>query len=98
MFPVEKIRIDGAVSEFQLVAESGNTVTRTFCGGCGSPLFGRNTGMDGMMTVCVGTLDDPDAMAPQVVVFARSRARWDALDPTLPAFPAQPAWKPGDGP
>ncbi|MEX2209255.1 MAG: hypothetical protein WEF50_23810 [Myxococcota bacterium] len=26
----------------------------------------------------------------------RSRADWDALDPSLPAFPAQPAWRPGD--
>jgi len=50
-----------------------------------------------MMTVSVGTLDDPDAVSPQVVVFTRSRARWEALDAALPAFPAQPAWKPEDG-
>lgn len=97
MFPVERIRIAGAVSEFQLHAESGNTVTRTFCGSCGSPLFGRNTGMASAMTVCVGTLDDPGALTPQVTIFARSRRHWDAFDPDLPTFEAQPAWKPGDG-
>lgn len=97
MFPVEGIRIAGAVSEFRLHAESGNAVTRTFCGGCGSPLFGRNTGMAGVMTVCVGTLDDPGAVTPQVTVFARSRNAWDAVETGLPTFDAQPAWKPGDG-
>jgi hypothetical protein len=97
MFPVAQIRVEGELSEFQLVAESGNTVTRSFCGGCGSPLFGRNTGMAGVMTVCVGTLDDPAAVTPQLTVFARSRNHWDAFDSGLPTYEAQPAWKPRDG-
>jgi hypothetical protein len=94
MFPVERIRVRGEPSEFRLVADSGNTVTRSFCGACGSPLFGRNTGMAGVMTVCVGTLDDPGAVTPQVTVFARSRNPWDAFDPGLPSYEAQPSGKP----
>jgi hypothetical protein len=97
MFPVAQIRIDGSVSEFELVADSGHTVTRTFCGACGSPLFGRNTAMTEMMTVCVGTLDEPGAVTPQVAIFARSRNAWDPVAAGLPSFDAQPAWKPGDG-
>jgi len=94
MFPVQRIRVRGEPSEFRLAADSGNTVTRSFCGACGSPLFGRNTGMEGVMTVCVGTLDDPGAVTPQVTVFARSRNHWDAFDAALPTYEAQPSWKP----
>jgi hypothetical protein len=49
------------------------------------------------MTVTVGTLDDPDSVIPQVVIFARSRRRWDLMDGTLATFDTQPDWKPEDG-
>jgi hypothetical protein len=97
MFPAGAIRVQGAVSEYRLTSASGSEVTRTFCPTCGSPLFGQNTRMPGFMTVMAGTLDDPDSVAPQVVIFARSRRRWDAMDPALPTFETQPSWKPDDG-
>jgi len=56
-----------------------------------------NTGMPGLMTVCVGTLDNSEALIPQVAVFARARRGWDAMDPALPTFEDQPSWKPSDG-
>jgi hypothetical protein len=97
MFPSAAVRVVGDVAEHSLVAESGTTVTRTFCPKCASPLFGRNTGMAGVMTVSVGTLDDPDALSPQVAIFARTRPRWDVMDGSLPTFESQPRWKPEDG-
>jgi hypothetical protein len=53
--------------------------------------------MPGFVTISVGTLDDPDGVVPQVVVFTRSRRRWDLVDVALPSFEAQPKWKPEDG-
>jgi hypothetical protein len=97
MFPADKILIRGDVSEFRLESEAGSVVTRTFCPKCGSPLFGRNTRMAGFMTVTAGTLDDPNSLEPQVVVFARTRRDWDMMDGALPTFDTQPAWKPEDG-
>ncbi|MEO7093090.1 MAG: GFA family protein, partial [Polyangiales bacterium] len=61
-------------------------VTRSFCPTCGSQLFGRNTGMAGFTTVAAGTLDDPDLVVPQVVVFARTKRRWDPSDAALPTY------------
>ena len=97
MFPVSAIQIHGAVSEFQIASNTDSVVTRSFCPTCGSPLFGRNTGMAGFTTVAVGTLDDPDLVVPQVVVFARTKRRWDSTDAVLPTFDTQPDWKPADG-
>ena len=97
MFAADAIRLSGPSKAYDLTAESGATVTRLFCGDCGSPLFGRNSGMPGVMTVTLGTLDDPAGLEPQVAVFARSRHGWDVMDPALPSFPTQPAWKPEAG-
>jgi hypothetical protein len=97
MFPANKLAVRGEVAEFRLRSEAANAVTRTFCPRCGSPLFGQNSGMDGFVTVSVGTLDDPNGVVPQVVVFARSRRHWDAMGASLPAFDTQPDWRPEDG-
>ena len=97
MFPEEQISVAGKMSEYKSLAESGSTVSHLFCSTCSTRLFGKNTGMPGVMTVAVGTLSDPDAVEPQVAVFARSRAHWDAVDARVQSFDAQPASKPEDG-
>jgi hypothetical protein len=97
MFAEPAVRLSGRVGAFELVSEAGNTVTRLFCATCGSPLFGKNTGMPGFMTVMAGTLDKPDDLVPQVAIFARSRRTWDVIDTELATFDAQPAWQPADG-
>ena len=94
MFSEEGVTLAGTPATFTLTGDSGATVTRLFCGTCGSPLFGKNTGMPGFMTVSLGTLDAPDALRPQAAIFARTRRGWDVMDPSLPTFDAQPGWKP----
>lgn len=94
MFPEAAVRIAGTPKIYELTSEAGNIVTRLFCGDCGSPLFGRNTGMPGFMTVTAGTLDSSDDLRPQVSVFRRSLRSWDSVDPGIPSFDAQPGWKP----
>jgi hypothetical protein len=96
MFAADKFKVRGDVSEFRLDSETGSIVTRTFCPRCGSPLFGRNSRMTGFVTVSVGTLEDPNSVTPQVVIFDRSRRQWDSIDGHLPTFEAQPRWKPED--
>lgn len=94
MFAQEGVRLVGPVASYDLASESGATVTRLFCGTCGSPLFGRNTDMPGFMTVTLGTLDDTDGLTPQVAIFARTRRGWDVMDPSLATYAAQPEWDP----
>ena len=98
MFPVDKFRVTGRVAEYKLKSHSGNEVTRVFCPSCGSPVFGRNTGMMGFLTITLGTLDDSSDLEPEVTIFARNRKPWDAMDEDLLTFEAQPGWKPQDNP
>ncbi|MEP9356367.1 GFA family protein [Xanthobacter sp. KR7-65] len=97
MFAEAGIRISGSPSTYSLTSAAGNTVTRFFCGACGSPLFGRNTGMPGYMTVMMGTLEQSDHLAPQVAIFTRTKRSWDAENDAVQAFETQPAWTPKDG-
>jgi hypothetical protein len=97
MFEEAGVTIAGEPATYELVSDAGNTVTRIFCSACGSPLFGKNTGMPGVMTVSVGTLDQADDLTPQVTIFGRTRRHWDAMDPTVQTFDGQPAWKPPSG-
>lgn len=96
MFPEASVTLHGKPAAFSLTSESGNTVTRLFCGSCGAPLFGKNTGMPGFITVSVGTIDAPDRLTPQVAVFTRSRRPWDIVDADVASFEAQPSWNPSN--
>jgi hypothetical protein len=96
MFPESGVRLRGDPASFEMVSENGNRVTRLFCGTCGSPLFGLNTGMPGFMTVSLGTLEPPDMLVPQVAIFTRTRRAWDVVDASVASFESQPNWKPTD--
>lgn len=90
MFPKAAIKMTGTTQEHQRKADSGNTVTRGFCPTCGSPIYGKTTGMPDGMAIHVGSLDDPGAFAPQFVVYTASGRGWDKLDPALPTFERMP--------
>ncbi len=89
-YPEGSFKIEGDLATYSSPADSGGTVTRSFCPTCGSRLFGQSTGMEGARAIMVGTLDDPSAFEPNFIVFARSRNGWDHMDGTLPAFEAMP--------
>lgn len=94
MFPDDRFRLTGRVAEFRYESDNGNQVARHFCPVCGSPVYGRNSGTTGYVTVTLGTVDDSSGFDPQVTVFARNRNVWDHVDEGLVTFEAQPDWKP----
>ena len=46
------------------------------------------------VNVAACTLDEPDALEPEVTVFTRARCLWNPIDPSLPDCEAQPSRKP----
>jgi hypothetical protein len=89
-FPKDAVKVSGEVKTYDHTADSGATVTTSFCANCGSPLLGRSSGMPDMVTVRATSLDDPNAFQPQMVVYTRSARTWDQVPPGLPAFEAMP--------
>ena len=83
--------VQGQVADYNWTADSGGTVTTSFCPHCGSPLFGKSTTTPGLEMVRAGALDDPSLYVPQMMIYAKRRHAWVQHDDRLPAFEAMPA-------
>jgi hypothetical protein len=94
--PADALKLTGTPRFYESKADSGNTVRRSFCPTCGSPVAGASSGMPGMTTIPAGSLDDPGLFKPQFVVYTSRGHAWDLVDPTLPSFPKMPP-RPGGG-
>jgi hypothetical protein len=86
----EGVRLTGAMSSYRRPAASGNIVERFFCPGCGAPIHSTNLAMPGMVFLRASSLDDPDQVTPQMVVYASRAPKWDMMDTALPAYPEFP--------
>ena len=75
---------------FELTADSGQTTTRAFCPECGSRLFGQPGSRPDIVTIRVGSLDDPSAFRPNRDIFTASAQPWDYMNPDLPKAPKLP--------
>lgn len=61
--------LQGEPRRFQHIADSGSTMTKEFCGDCGSQLFGWGSRGQGVKGVKVGSIDDASFVRPTVEVF-----------------------------
>ena len=84
--PDAGMKVEGSPQSYTTTADSGGTVTRFFCGHCGSQLWSQVAAMPGATFVKVGVMDDCSACEPQVNIWTASKASWLALDPKKPSF------------
>ena len=90
-FPATGFRlISGEPKRYAKTGDSGNTITRCFCPDCGSTAFLLVSARPHLLTVRVGTLDDPSGFRPESAIFVRSGQPWDHIDPALPRYPTYP--------
>ena len=85
--------VKGTPKEYASPADSGNVITRIFCGDCGTPLFIQVSTRPDVVGVRVCTFDDPSWFQPEANIFTKSAQPWDALDPAIPAFETYPDGK-----
>ncbi len=92
LFPEDAVRFAGEVATLRKTADSGNIVERGFCPSCGSQMYSKTVEPAGAMPMRIraGTLDDPELLAPQSVIWASSAPSWAVLDPRLPHHPKGP--------
>jgi len=90
VIPQDAYTVSGEVKFYDHAADSGNIVSRGFCPNCGSAIYSKNSGMQGMVFPRASSLDDPEIAKPQFVVYASRAPSWDHVDPALPSFPEMP--------
>ena len=90
----DSLSVSGSLVFYEKPADSGNVVSRGFCSACGVAIYSTNSGMPGMVFLRASSLDDPDMVQPQMIVYASRAPAWDHMDPALPSFPEMPPQMP----
>lgn len=80
----------GAAASFANPADSGNTVTRYFCGNCGCAIYSTNSAMPNMVFLRASSLEDPDAVEPSMYVYKSRAPKWAAIGEGLVTFEEMP--------
>ena len=70
------IRVSGASTAYQRIADSGNTVKSHFCPICGSTVWWELSGYPDLIAVALGMFADPGYPPPKVSVWEASRHPW----------------------
>lgn len=79
--------LKGEVTTFN----SSGTAQRSFCPTCGSGVFYRNEeNLPGLVDIQSATLDDPEALAPQIHVQVAEQLHWVSGIHDLPKFERYP--------
>jgi hypothetical protein len=80
------VTLTGTAKSFARPANSGATLTRSFCPECGTPLLARSSRAPELLMLPVGLFgkDAADWYLPSQLIFARSHSDWDLIDPALP--------------
>ena len=86
----DDVDITGALGSYSHSVDSGNTLTKQFCGTCGSAMFGLNAARPDSIAIRGGQIDQQAEVKPQLNVFASGKMDCTILDDSIPAFDKMP--------
>ena len=90
VFAKAAVSVEGEPAVYESLADSGNRMRRSFCPGCGTPLFSESEARPHLIIVRAGALDDPNLAEPSAAIWTASAPRWACIDPGLEQFTGQP--------
>ena len=80
----------GTPKTYRSTGDSGGEVARHFCGTCGGRLYTSGSLPGDVVMVQSGSLDDPNRITPESVIYAKDALVWDRFDDALPRFAGLP--------
>ena len=89
-FAAKQVRFTGPTRHSFAKSIRGGDAVRNHCAICGGLVYGGVVGKDEDFTVYAGSLDDPSAFHPTMVIFARDKPDWVTLPPGLKTFDTMP--------
>ena len=88
-----QLAITGTPQTYTSRGGSGGSVTRHFCGVCGGRIYTSGDQPGEVVMVQAGSLDEPNQVSPQTIIYVRDAAAWDFLDPALQKFETFPVFE-----
>jgi hypothetical protein len=89
-FRTESFSVEGELTDYRSIADSGNVMHRKFCGVCGTPMFSEAEARPHLIFVRAGTLDDSAIATPSMAIWTSQAPVWACIDPALPRVETQP--------
>ena len=86
MFALKEVTISGQTLDHP----TSERVMRRFCARCGTLVFSQPNDPPARIAISLPTLDDPNALAPNMHIFTSTRLPWLKLDDGLPQYPERP--------
>jgi len=86
----DEVEVKGSPKEFQHPADSGNTLSKIFCGDCGSQMMGKNTGRVGLVGLRAGTVHQKELITPGANIFCESAVPTTPMAEDIKQFPKMP--------
>jgi hypothetical protein len=83
-FPRERVTIEGRATQWTRVADSGETLTFSFCPVCGTTLYYRHSVSPELVAVTLGGFADPNFPPPRHSVYEKRRHAWVGIETGAP--------------
>ena len=87
----DTLLIKGSPKVYQHLADSGNQMTKKFCGNCGAQMFSLGSGRPGIVIIRGGTIDNLEIIQPTLNIFVSSKIPSTPLDESLSTFEKMPS-------
>ena len=89
IFSSSDISISGQLSHYSYAAASGNTLTQSFCGSCGTPVLARSSANSDFAAIRLGFLNPRSHLVPTHAIWTDEAPAWANIDEELKQFPGQ---------
>lgn len=90
VFPSDAVTVEGELTDYVSVADSGSRMHRRFCPSCGTPVFSASESRPHLLIVRNGALDDTELLTPSATIWTASAPEWAWIDDAHPKFEGQP--------
>ena len=87
----DNLLIKGSPKVYQHLADSGNQMTKKFCGNCGAQMFSLGSGRPGIVIIRGGTIDNLEIIQPTLNIFVSSKIPSTPLDESLATYDKMPS-------
>lgn len=84
--PKSAVNVEGELSEYVVVADTGNRVIRKFCTVCGCPIVLVSEGYPEHICLKAGSLDDASWLSPEMHIFTSTKQPWVHISDDLPQY------------
>ena len=78
-FPEANVKVSGRATKYVRTAESGNTVTTSFCPDCGATVYYQLDQAPGAIAIPIGGFADPTFPSPKISIYETRKHPWVSI-------------------